>query len=220
MSHGRLSRCIRLLSLLQSRRGYRAAELAHELEVCRRTVYRDLRLLEEAGIAPRFDRRRAGYVVQTASRAKALPLVDDELIALLLAAHTSPLVSGYCFGSLVRQASKELLTQCPPQLREETTRLLNSLVVQPSASFRARGEEVIWCEIIRALRQERQLRISYPSPVDPTQLSLVTVAPRHLVASPEGWYLVGLCAPDNELRRFDLRRVQGVQTISDYAVRC
>ena len=50
MSISRIYRILRLITLLQSGRGYSADELAEELEVSRRTVFRDLNVLEMAHI--------------------------------------------------------------------------------------------------------------------------------------------------------------------------
>jgi predicted DNA-binding transcriptional regulator YafY len=162
MSCARLSRCIRLLNLLQSRVSYSAVELAHELEVCKRTVYRDLHALEEAGIPVRFDEGRAGYVVEASFRLRALPLADDEAVALLLAAHTSSLVSNHHFGSLVRQASAKLLTLVPLPLREKASGVLKSLIVQSPAGLRSSDAEAACHQLIQVIRFPSLLRPTPP----------------------------------------------------------
>ncbi len=48
MDVSRIHRLLRLITLLQSGRGYTATDLARELEVSRRTVFRDLNVLEMA----------------------------------------------------------------------------------------------------------------------------------------------------------------------------
>ena len=44
MSISRIYRLLRVITMLQSRRGYTADELARELEVSRRTIFRDLNM--------------------------------------------------------------------------------------------------------------------------------------------------------------------------------
>jgi len=216
MPFARLSRCIRLLNLVQSRVGYSAVELAREFEVCKRTVYRDLHTLEEAGIPLRFDHRRAGYVVAACFRSRALPLADDEVVALLLAAHTSSLVSGCHFANLVRQASAKLLAETAVPLREEASRVVKSLIVQPPAGLWSSGAEAVCRELIQAIRQNRRVRISYAPPTDPARLTLTTVVPCRLAVSDTGWQLLGQCSRDKAMHGFDLKHIRGVETVSDH----
>ena len=63
MNHHRLHRILRLVTLLRSRRFYTAGELAQELEVTKRTVYRDLNILELAGVPYHWDEERRGYKI-------------------------------------------------------------------------------------------------------------------------------------------------------------
>ena len=65
MSTSRIYRLLKLITLLQQRRSYTATELAQELEVSKRTVFRDLNVLEMAQIPYFFDPATGG----TASRA-------------------------------------------------------------------------------------------------------------------------------------------------------
>ncbi|NLW86197.1 MAG: HTH domain-containing protein, partial [Planctomycetes bacterium] len=50
MSISRVYRILRIITILQGSRGYTADELASELDVSRRTVFRDLNMLEMARI--------------------------------------------------------------------------------------------------------------------------------------------------------------------------
>ena len=70
----RFARILRLLELLQGRGRSNAAALAAELETTRRTVHRDLRVQELAGVTCAYDRETGGY------RFAVTGLTDDELL--------------------------------------------------------------------------------------------------------------------------------------------
>ena len=64
MSVSRIHRLLRLITLLQGARRYTAADLAGELEVSKRTIFRDLNMLELARIPYYFD-PKTGAVART-----------------------------------------------------------------------------------------------------------------------------------------------------------
>ena len=61
MNVSRVHRLLRLITMLQSGRSYSAREPADELEVSRRTIFRDLKMLELARIPYYYDVDRGGY---------------------------------------------------------------------------------------------------------------------------------------------------------------
>lgn len=70
----RLCRLLTLIRMLQSGRAYSPNELAQELEVSRRTVFRDLVVLRMAHIPYYYDRQRRGYKIRSYFR---FPLPDE-----------------------------------------------------------------------------------------------------------------------------------------------
>lgn len=115
----RLNRCLRLLNMLQSRIGYSAQYLALELNVSTRTIYRDLCLLAEAGIAAYYDAHKRGYTLQHQGNIHVSELSDDEITSLLLAAHIFSFSCDRQLGGPILQAIGKLSAQLPPGLQGE-----------------------------------------------------------------------------------------------------
>ncbi|MEM9861554.1 MAG: HTH domain-containing protein [Myxococcota bacterium] len=83
----RASRLLHMLLLLQNRGRQTTAQLAAELEVCRRTILRDLEALEEAGlpvITHRGSRGGVELAFQYRTRLTGLDPMEAEAIALVL----------------------------------------------------------------------------------------------------------------------------------------
>lgn len=64
MKHKRLQRCLALAEMIRTGRAEEPTELGKSLHVSRRTVFRDLRLLCEAGYRVIYDPGIRGYRMQ------------------------------------------------------------------------------------------------------------------------------------------------------------
>src|SRR5436190_20818280 len=76
----RLARVLRSLQLLLSRGRWNARDIAAEQECSERTVYRDMQVLELAGIPVEFDSEERCYRVRQDFRFPSLSLTEDEAL--------------------------------------------------------------------------------------------------------------------------------------------
>ncbi|RPI61897.1 MAG: HTH domain-containing protein, partial [Planctomycetaceae bacterium] len=86
MNVSRVYRLLRLITMLQSGRSYTVDELAVELEISRRTVFRDLNMLELAHIPYYFDDARQGYGISKHFFLPPVNLTLSEALAVLMLA--------------------------------------------------------------------------------------------------------------------------------------
>ena len=85
----RMARVLRVLQLIQRQGRWDAASIARELECSVRTVYRDLSVLELAGVPWAFDKETNSYRVRPDYQFPVLNLTDDELLGQATAAALS-----------------------------------------------------------------------------------------------------------------------------------
>jgi predicted DNA-binding transcriptional regulator YafY len=201
--------------MLQSRLGYSTWDLAHECEVSKRTIYRDLRLLTESGIPVCYDSRRRGYILRTCPSICTRGLSSDELTVLLLAAHICSLSCEHEISRPIRQAIDGLLSQAPVTVREETANLLRSVGGKPATTLWPPGLQSVVTEILTALRQKGQIRIVYHPSGKSAPPVQTKVTPHQLVTAQGHWYLVGRSSWHRRVHRFDLRSIRQADCLAD-----
>jgi predicted DNA-binding transcriptional regulator YafY len=215
MYAARLSRCLQLLNMLQSRIGYDTKSLANALDVSPRTIYRDLCLLAEVGIPVFYDVKRRGHLLKDHFNLRLSHLTKNDLIALLLAAHIFSLSCLPEISRPIQQAISKLMVQVPTTLRKDIANLLNSIGGKPSPSLWPHGSQPAIAEILSAIRQKRHIRVTYHSEEESIPSLHTKITPQRLVAASGRWYLVGRSSWHRKIFRFDLRHIRYAEQIQD-----
>jgi predicted DNA-binding transcriptional regulator YafY len=198
----RASRLLSLLLLLQSRGRMTAQELADELEVSVRTVYRDVEALGASGVPVYADRGPAGgYQLVDGYRTRLTGLTTQEADSLFLAGMPGP-AAELGLGAVVAAAQLKVLAALPPELRSRAARIRERFHLDAPGWFRGNEGTPHVAEIAEAVWQQRRLRIRY---VRWAQVEVErTVEPLGLVLKAGTWYLV---ARTDGLRTYRVSRV-------------
>jgi len=179
------SRLLSALMLLQTRGRMTAPQLAQELEVSIRTVYRDIDQLSAAGIPVTADRGRAGgFQLLNGFRTQLTGLTEAEAETLMLAGLPGPAAE---LGLADRMASArlKLMAALPAGMRAE--RVATRFHLDVTGWFRASEPVALLPVVARAVWNERCLRIRYRQGHDSNEVSL---RPLGLVLKAGVWYLV------------------------------
>jgi predicted DNA-binding transcriptional regulator YafY len=201
----RIARTIRLLGLLKSGPIYNSQRLADELSVSRRTVYRDLRALREAGVAVLIDKWSDAYYVRQREPGQ-IPLSHDQVVLLALAAHLSPLNCSRDFATKVRAAISSLVEGLPHSVQLEVGRLLSRMQGETSPL-----PTRVMDEIVHALRSRQPIQAL--TETERGVYANLEIQPSHLVASADSWQLYGQIAGDPSPRVFNVASFLRVEVI-------
>ncbi|WP_091611313.1 helix-turn-helix transcriptional regulator [Micromonospora mirobrigensis] len=210
----RAARLISLLLLLQSRETMTAAELARELEVSERTVYRDVLALHAAGIPVYADRGRAGgYRLVGGYRTRLTGLTRDEAEALFLSGLPGP-AGEMGLADAVASAELKVLAALPPSLRDAPARAGQRFHLDVPGWFRESTPPPWLTELARAVWRDRVVWLRYRRGEREVERR---VEPYGLVLKNGVWYLVGRVG--DAVRTYRVDRVVGVEAGGETFVR-
>ncbi|MEU1377454.1 WYL domain-containing protein [Streptomyces triculaminicus] len=197
----RADRLLSLLLLLQNRGRMTAPELAEELEVSVRTVYRDIEALGAAGIPVLADRGPAGgYRLMEGYRTRLTGLTDAEAGALFLAGAPGP-ARDLGLGAVLATAQLKLRAALPAELAERSRRVQDRFHLDAPAWFRDADPVTYLAPVARAVWEQRVLRTHYRRWNGEVHRELRPLA---LVLKGGIWYLVAL--GDGEVRTYRVSR--------------
>lgn len=207
MSISRIYRLLRLVTMLQGRRGYSADELADELQVSRRTIFRDLNMLEMARIPYYYDPQCAGYHISRHFFLPPINLTLTESLAILLLAGRLRSTSRLPLMSEAASAAVKVEGALPRSVREHVGSVLEHLHMGLAPTSRHEGLEPTFHDLTHAIGGRRVCRLVYISFHEKRQIRLA-VEPLRLAFVNRAWYLIAYSRDHKETRTFKLGRIR------------
>jgi predicted DNA-binding transcriptional regulator YafY len=185
----RASRLVSLLLLLQTRGRMTAQDLADELEVSVRTVYRDVESLSASGVPVYADRGPAGgYQLLAGYRTRLTGMTGDEAGTLFLAGVPGP-AAELGLGSLLAGAELKLRASLPGELADRADRVRERFHLDAPGWFRADEPTPHLATVADAVWRERMLEVRYRRWKAPREVTR-TLSPLGVVLKAGRWYLV------------------------------
>jgi predicted DNA-binding transcriptional regulator YafY len=184
----RADRLLTLLLLLQTRGRLKARELALELEVSERTIYRDIDALSAAGVPVYSDPGpHGGFALVDSYRTDLTGLTEGEVRALFMLSVPAALAD-LGVSEELKTALLKLSASLSATRRQDEERVRQRFFID--STWWRQGEERVphLQSIHRAVWENRQLLIKYQPPfaIELDQY----VAPYGLVAKAGTWYMV------------------------------
>ncbi|MFJ9538440.1 helix-turn-helix transcriptional regulator [Streptomyces sp. NPDC101225] len=183
------SRLVSILLLLQTRGRMTAAQLAEELEVSVRTVYRDVEALGAAGVPLYGDAGHAGgYRLLDGYRTRLTGLTADEAEALFLAGAPGP-AAELGLGAVLAAAQLKVRAALPPELRAHADRVGGRFHLDAPGWYADAEEAPFLPEVAHAVWHSRVLDVRYRRWAEPTDVER-RLEPYGLVLKAGRWYVV------------------------------
>lgn len=205
----RLSRLTAILIQFQTKRIVTASELSQKFQVSKRTIYRDIKALEKAGV-PIFTEEGKGYALMEGYKIPPIMFTEKQVNALILA---EQLVLKNKDASFVKDYS-DAIDKIKSILRYAVKDKANLL------SDRTQFNEVInqernssnLSDLQNALTNYKLVKIEY---INKEGVATNRLIEPFALLSAENWYLVAWCRLRKEFRFFRLDRVQKMEVLSE-----
>ncbi|MEW1866075.1 WYL domain-containing protein [Streptomyces sp. NPDC088194] len=183
------SRLLSILLLLQNRGRLTAAQLAAELEVSVRTVYRDVEALHAAGVPLYGDAGHAGgYRLLDGYRTRLTGFTSTEADALLLSGAPGP-AADLGLGPSLAAAQLKLRAALPAELRAQATRIAARFHLDAPGWYTEDADLRFLRQVADAVWHSRAIEVRYRRWKEPTDVDR-RLEPYGLVLKAGRWYAV------------------------------
>ncbi|MEW2114116.1 YafY family protein [Streptomyces sp. NPDC005474] len=209
----RASRLLSVLLPLQTRGRMTAQQLADELEVSVRTVYRDMESLAAAGVPlygdPGHD---GGYRLVDGYRTRLTGLTGEEAEALSLAGLPGP-AADLGLGTVLAAAQLKLRAALPDELRDRTGEIRQRFHLDTAGWYAETDPTPHLAAVADAVWRQQRIRIRYRRWKAPQEVAR-TLEPYGLVLKSGRWYLIAARA--ELVRTYRISQILRIQILQDH----
>ncbi|MEU1350869.1 WYL domain-containing protein [Streptomyces sp. NPDC005795] len=211
----RASRLVTLLLLLQNRGRMTAQQLAEELEVSVRTVYRDVEALAAAGI-PLYGAagHAGGYRLVDGYRTRLTGLTTDEAQAAFLAALPGT-AAELGLGEALAAAQLKLRAALPAELRAHAGRIQERFLLDAPGWYGGADRSPHLAPVAAAVWARRAALLRYRRWRAPEEIER-RVEPYGLVLKAGRWYVVA--GGPSGVRTYRVDRILGFRPLGEFVM--
>jgi len=207
----RLSRLTAILTQLQTKRLLTATELAKKYAVSVRTIYRDIKALEEAGV-PILTEEGKGYSLMEGYRIPPVMFTEREANALITA---EQLVRRNKDVSFIQDYTSAV-SKIKSVLRYNTQDKANLLASRIFVWFNADTTRSDYLSALQlALTNYELVKIEYMT-ADRPEVTARIIEPFALYHTMDNWIVIAWCRLRNDYREFRLDRIRKLTNTTEH----
>jgi predicted DNA-binding transcriptional regulator YafY len=203
----RISRLAAILTQLQSKRILTSTALAEKFGVSIRTIYRDIKVLEQAGV-PIFSEDGKGYSLMDGYRIPPVMFTEDEANALITIEQVVKKNSDSSLVTAYSEAINKIKAVLLYSTKDKIELLANRIAISPSMPNSTTSNSLTVVQ--HALTSFKVLNITYRSAHknETTERNIEPFALYYTLK--ENWSLIAYCKLRQEYRMFNLDRITNI----------
>lgn len=209
----RIDRISAILIQLQSRRVVKAADIAERFNISLRTVYRDVKTLEEAGI-PLIGEAGVGYSIMDGYRLPPVMFTKEEATAFLTAEKFVENLTDASTMANYRSAMYKVRAILKNTEKELLEGMDNRIEVLKSISRQRVPSNDHIQTILHSISQKRLLAINYFAQHSQEHTKRF-IEPVGIYYLSNYWHLIGFCRLRDDYRDFRIDRIKSLSVTDD-----
>ncbi len=206
-----LSRLISILTLLKSKRILTATELSKKYDVSIRTIYRDIRKLEESGV-PVITIEGRGYSLMDDYTVPPVQFTEKQANALITAQHLVNQTNDTSLAENFQEAMTKIKSVFRSSVQEKSERLDSNIFVFDKTIEKVSSKAL--SEIQLAITNLNFTEINYRKPND-CEDSFRKIEPYALYSTDNKWILIAWCHLRHDYRSFRIDRIKHFKILNE-----
>lgn len=207
----RLSRLTAILIRLQTKRLVTAPELAGKFSVSVRTIYRDIKALEHAGV-PVLTEEGKGYSIMEGYSIPPVMFTEEEANALITAEQLIMKNKDASFVKEYTGAVSKIKAVLKHSIKDKANLLSDRVVFRQNVANDSTSNYLSVLQL--ALTNCTLTQIKYYSP-DTDKTTTRTIEPFAVYSTQENWLLIAWCRLRKDYRAFRLDRIQQLSVLEE-----
>ncbi|MCD6186582.1 MAG: WYL domain-containing protein, partial [Desulfuromusa sp.] len=211
--YSQASRLHDLIRILEARYGATVDELVEECQVTRRTIYRDLQAILDAGYPLVSERQADGYVLYSFisgfSKMPPITFSLEELMTLYLCRGQLEFLQGTPFQDDLEAIFTRIHSNLPPRSVAHLERIAEVSTPRFNGFKDYSGQHCLLGDLRQALLKQQRCLIDYKRPKKKKQQYLID--PYTLLFFKNGLYIGGYAHNRKALRLFAVERIEKVE---------
>jgi len=204
----KLNRIVAILTHLQSSRVVKAQELADRFDVSLRTIYRDIRTLEDSGV-PVVGEAGTGYTIMEGYRLPPVMFTREEAGSFITAEKLMKKLTDENLGNHYESAMFKIKSVMRAADKDWLDNLENSISVHPNRVLFNKDVPNALEIILEAIADKRQVILHYKTQFkEPSERHIEPIGIFH---ASNFWYFTGYCTLRNDYRQFRTDRILGIK---------
>lgn len=196
----------RIVTALQSGNDYDVEKLCQLLNVSRRTIFRDIKEIENVGVPIEFDNEANSYKINSDFYLKPVNLSLQEALSLLILVQKCGPNMPVPFRNSAVLGSLKIQSNLPQKMREYCKNTLKTISLKHPPQSPQEDLDEIFATMQDCIHKKHPVKITYKSLYEMAEIT-TTIEPYKLHFDHKAWYIIGKSRLHNSVRTFKLKRI-------------
>lgn len=208
----RFDRILGIYFYLQSKPLVKAQELADKYDVSLRTIYRDIKSLEQAGI-PLMGEAGYGYSLMHSYKLQPISFTEQEALSFGVAEKLMQHYLDKEMGDFFSNALVKMKGVLRYADKENVSDLESKVLINKNKNFLNENVPAALALLFESMVKKKQVRILYKSAESDASERQVEVI--GVFQEGQFWYFMAYCHLRNDIRQFRLDRIEQIKLIDE-----